>query len=319
MRFTTRGLAPDARVQLWEGHNARALLPLDIRTIDESPMLSEQMNLHLPSVRIADVRGTSQIVERSESFINQHPTGMIAVFFAIEGEAMFLHRGGHMNLLPGQAVVYDADRPFTRAFSRGLREIVLTIPKKIYSDLIGSAGPDLPAIFHFGAGAGTHERALADLLRTTLQMAAATGSAAAPSDLVRSEEEALGLMRLILGSRDSSTVGLLTSARGFIERHLRDRSLGPARVAAAVGVSERQLARYFSDAGTTVSRYITERRLELARDILASPDHWGLSVSEVTAAAGFTNPSHFGRVFRERFGITPLQWRKETRRGHLYD
>ena len=35
-RFTTQGIAPVNRVQLWEGHNAKALISLDIRTLDES-------------------------------------------------------------------------------------------------------------------------------------------------------------------------------------------------------------------------------------------------------------------------------------------
>ncbi|HHU67772.1 MAG TPA: AraC family transcriptional regulator, partial [Corynebacterium sp.] len=40
LRFTTENISPEARVQLWEGHNARALIPLDIRTLDEQPMRS---------------------------------------------------------------------------------------------------------------------------------------------------------------------------------------------------------------------------------------------------------------------------------------
>ncbi|HJD78731.1 MAG TPA: AraC family transcriptional regulator, partial [Corynebacterium pollutisoli] len=92
LRFTTENYSPESRVHLWEGHNARALIPLDIRTLESAPMRSRQTNLHLPSIRMADVTGTSQIVERSEAFINDHPTGMIAVFFALEGEAFFFHR-----------------------------------------------------------------------------------------------------------------------------------------------------------------------------------------------------------------------------------
>ncbi|AGF73456.1 AraC family transcriptional regulator [Corynebacterium halotolerans] len=337
LRFTTRGLSPESRVQLWEGHNARALIPLDIRTIDDSPMRSQQTNLHLPSVRMASVIGTSQIVERSESFISENPTGMMAVFFAVEGEAFFFHRGGHLNLHPGQAVVYDADRPFVRGFSRGLREIVLTIPKDLYAELVGPSGPDLPAVFDFGAGAGASEQALANLLQATLSMVAPPAPVAEPEreaepgqrqaadgrgdlrpNLARAEEDTFGLLRLVLGAPDSSAAGLVASAKNFIERHLADQNLSPARVAAAVGISERQLGRHFADAGTTVGRYIQGRRLELARDLLASPDHGRLTVAEVAVRSGFPSQSHFGRVFRRRFGITPLQWRKEARRGLLY-
>lgn len=141
LRFTTENYSPESRVHLWEGHNARALIPLDIRTLESAPMRSRQTNLHLPSIRMADVTGTSQIVERSEAFINDHPTGMIAVFFALEGEAFFFHRGGHLTLQPGQAVLYDADLPFTRGFSRGLR--AYNLAWKLAAVLKGQAGEDL--------------------------------------------------------------------------------------------------------------------------------------------------------------------------------
>lgn len=154
LRFSTRGIAPGDRVTMWEGHNARALISLDIRTIDESPMHATESNLHLPSLRLAQVTGTPQIVERSESFIRANPTGVVAVFFALEGEAFFYHRGGHESLRPGQALVCDADAPFMRGFSRGLRETVLTIPKDLYRSITGSQAPTSPRIFEFGPGAG---------------------------------------------------------------------------------------------------------------------------------------------------------------------
>lgn len=241
LRFTTHGLSPKNRVQLWEGHNSRALIPLDIRTIEDSPLRAQQTNLNLPSIRMADVFGTSQIVERSETFINDHPTGVVAVFFATEGEAFFFHRGGHISLGPGQAIVYDADRPFVRGFSRGFRELVLTIPRQLYEDLLGPGGPDLPAVFDFGPGAGASEQALARRLQHALAVASAPGLETDPTarhsarmELAQAEEDTLGLLQLILASPGSSPTGVVAAATDFIERHLTDPDLPPSRVAEAL-------------------------------------------------------------------------------------
>ncbi|MGP6174244.1 helix-turn-helix domain-containing protein [Corynebacterium sp. A21] len=323
LRFTTRGIVPDSRVQLWEGHNARALIPLDIRTIDERPMQAEETNLHLPSVRMASVFGSSQIVERTEAFIGDHPTGVIAIFFATEGEAFFFHRGGHISLKPGQALVYDADRPFLRGFNHGFRELVLTIPKARYAEMVEGKGPELPAVFDFSPGGGQGEQALAQLVQSTLDGIAAgkpqhlTHTAPAATSLPGVEEEALGLVRLILGESASSESGLIAAARNHIEFNLNDRDLSPAQIAAAVGISERQLSRIFSEAGTTVGRYILGKRLELAHRALSSVEQDGLSVAEIGHRFGFVSPSHFSRTFRERYSLTPLQWRKESQRQHL--
>lgn len=307
IRFTTEGITPDARVQLWEGHNARALIPLDIRTLDAQPMRSRQTNLHLPAIRVADVTGSSQIVERSESFINEHPTGMIAVFFAIEGEAFFFHRGGQLALRPGQAVVYDADRPFVRGFARGLREVVLTIPRTSFLELDNVRQTPLPLVFDFGPGAGTHEQALARLLRQTLTQVEGPTPVLDPT---LTEQNALSLLSLIVGGQDSAR-GILASAKDYIARHLTDPDLGPGRIAAAVGLSERQLGRYFGEEGTSISRFILGQRVKLAQQLLRDPGQGGLSIGEIAARCGFASQSHFGRVFREQVGTTPLQWRKQ--------
>lgn len=307
LRFSTENITPEARVQLWEGHNARALIPLDIRTLDDQPMRSRQTNLQLPSIRMADVTGTSQIVERSESFINDHPTGVVAFFFALEGEAFFFHRGGHLTLQPGQAVLYDADLPFTRGFSRGLREVVLTIPREQFREIAGPHAPTLPAVFDFGPRGGTHEQALARLIRATITQVSGPQPALDP---LRTEREVLALLRLILGQRDDEA-GILASARDYIDRNLIDPELTPGRVAAAVGLSERQLSRRFAEEGASISRYVQGQRVELAQEILRDPQRQGLSIAEVAARCGFASQSHFGRVFRERIGMTPLQWRKQ--------
>lgn len=323
LRFTTQGIVPNNRVQLWEGHNARALIPLDIRTIDDRPMHAEETNLHLPSVRMASVFGSSQVVERSEGFIQNNPTGMIAIFFATEGDAFFFHRGGHISLKPGQALVYDADRPFLRGFNHRFRELVLTIPKQRYGELVVGKGPELPAVFDFSAGGGQGEQALARLVQAALEGIAIgkpqhiTHTEPTDSPMFGIEEEALGLIKLILGETAGAENGLIAAARDHIEYNITDQDMSPAQVAAAVGISERQLGRIFSEAGTTVGRYMLGKRLELAHHALAAAEQDKISVGEIGRRFGFASPSHFSRTFRERYGLTPLQWRKESRRARL--
>ncbi|MHA2787632.1 helix-turn-helix domain-containing protein [Corynebacterium sp. S7] len=321
LRFSTHGIVPDNRVQMWEGHNAKALIPLDIRTIDERPLQASETNLYLPSVRMASVFGTSQIVERSESFIADNPTGVVAIFFATEGDAFFFHRAGHISLRPGQAIVYDADRPFLRGFNNRFRELVLTIPKQRYREIVGPKGPELPAVFEFGATGNPGEQALARLVKESLarieggQMQHVDYSEPRPWGGL--EDEAIGLIRNVLGDDLSSEEGLISAAKNHIELNIGDRGLSPGQVAAAVGISERQLSRIFSEAGTTVGRYVLNRRLGFAKNALSTPEQDLLSVGDIGKRFGFASPSHFSRTFRERHGVTPLQWRKEAQKQRL--
>ena len=323
LRFSTHGIVPDSRIQMWEGHNAKALIPLDIRTLDNRVLHATETNLHLPSVRMASVFGTSQIVERSESFIADNPTGVIAIFFATEGDAFFHHRGGHIPLKPGQAIIYDADRPFIRGFNHKFRELVLTIPRQRYFDIVGPQRPTLPVCFEFGATGNPGEQALARLVNTALRQiehgnVQSVGSPVVPEkSWTEIEEEAFGLLRNVLGDGPSSGDGLIAAAKSHIELNIADRDLGPGQIAAAVGISERQLSRIFAEAGTTVGRYVLQQRLEFAQQALSAREQDMISVAEIGQRFGFSSPSHFSRTFRERFGMTPLQWRKESQRQSL--
>jgi AraC-like DNA-binding protein len=310
LRFSTQGIAPLSRVQLWESHNAKALISLDIRTLDESPLHASEVNLQFPSLRLAQVQGTAQIVERSESFIRENPTDVVAVFFALAGDAFFYHRGGHEFLKPGQAIMYDADLPFMRGFARGLQELVLTIPRSLFRELSGGKAMNQPVRFDFGPGAGSQGQELARMIRQTV------ASELEPADDV--EQSLLELFRLIAsGNKEGTAAGYLAAAKGYVERHLGDPALSTPEVAAAVGISERQLGRAFAEADLTLGRYVLELRLDRGRELLASPAGAALSIGEISARLGFSSQNYFSRAFKERFKATPLQIRKATRAGVL--
>ena len=54
-----------------------------------------------------------------------------------------------------------------------------------------------------------------------------------------------------------------------------------------------------------VKRFVTDQRLARSFHDLASPGVSGQRVKDVAEAWGFFNASHFNRLFRQRFDITP--------------
>ena len=57
----------------------------------------------------------------------------------------------------------------------------------------------------------------------------------------------------------------------------------------------------------TPGKWLTEKRLEHAQMLLS---YSKLSISEVTYNSGFENVSHFSRIFKEKFGSSPLRYKK---------
>lgn len=309
LSFSTEALPVDGRIELWERHNSEALLPLDIRTLDEKPMTASQSNLVLPSMRLAGVQGTSQIVERNESFIRANPTGVVAVFFALEGDAFFVHRGGMVTLRPGQAVVYHGDRPFTRGFPTGLRELVLTIPEVQFTEAFGIPEDKLPFVFDFGPSASPGERSLATLLFDTVGLKSGP-VCAEPVEIAAVQERLLALLQNVLTGSLANEGSLVAMGKDVIERRFNDPNLSVEEIAAGVGISARHLARAFAQEGLTIGGYLRWRRIVVAQMMLRDPHTAGLSVGEVGARCGFSSSSSFTRAFREEVGKPPLAWRK---------
>lgn len=79
-------------------------------------------------------------------------------------------------------------------------------------------------------------------------------------------------------------------------------------MAAVIGVSSSQLRRLFADQlGATPRQRLCNLRLEAAARLLADP---GIRIKEVQMRVGISDASHFCRDFRERFGVSPSEYRE---------
>lgn len=80
-----------------------------------------------------------------------------------------------------------------------------------------------------------------------------------------------------------------------------------ARLARTAGINEKKLKSGFRRlVGSTVHAYLEATRLDSAARLLRS----GHSVTETALAAGYANPSHFAKQFRQRHGLPPRAWLK---------
>jgi len=96
----------------------------------------------------------------------------------------------------------------------------------------------------------------------------------------------------------------------YIESHLRDPNLNPTTVARACKITARYLHHLFTTESETVTQYIQRRRLEeCARALIAAPLRTRL-VTDIAFDHGFNSLTHFGRVFRHQYGLTPSEYRR---------
>ena len=102
------------------------------------------------------------------------------------------------------------------------------------------------------------------------------------------------------------------AARDYIEACL-DQTFSLAELERATGHDRWRLSRDFRAMfGASPYRYLILRRLERARGLLLA----GRPGAEVAAACGFADQSHFGRLFRKTWGLTPNAWLKVMKPAH---
>ncbi|MFI6445715.1 helix-turn-helix transcriptional regulator [Kitasatospora sp. NPDC050543] len=109
---------------------------------------------------------------------------------------------------------------------------------------------------------------------------------------------------------EAAQVSLSLQIRAFINEHLPDPGLSPDSIARAHHVSVRYLHKLFQHEGTSVHRWIQQRRLEEARRELSKQGRAAVTIASVAHRWGFVDPAHFSRSFRAAYGMTPREWRE---------
>jgi AraC-like DNA-binding protein len=109
------------------------------------------------------------------------------------------------------------------------------------------------------------------------------------------------------GLRAARKITVLNAMDGL----LGERDLSARLVATSLGVSARYIHILLKDTGLTFAQHLIEKRLTQVAAQLRDRD-CGLRISDIAAAAGFGDLSHFNRNFRRRFGTTPGRMRKSA-------
>lgn len=100
----------------------------------------------------------------------------------------------------------------------------------------------------------------------------------------------------------------IVKAKRFISDHYEDVNLNLAKVAEYVGLNEKYFTSRFSkETGETFSNYLTELRIQKARELLKNTN---FKVYEIAEMVGYYNVEHFNRMFKKQSGVSPSKYRK---------
>ena len=106
----------------------------------------------------------------------------------------------------------------------------------------------------------------------------------------------------------SKSIGQLV--KRYIKHNL-SRKLTLSQIAKSLHCSTVTLTEHFrNEFGITVNEYITQKRMELARQLLLTTD---APLRQIASSVGFADVEYFSRTFKKHHGESPARWRRQKR------
>lgn len=103
-------------------------------------------------------------------------------------------------------------------------------------------------------------------------------------------------------------------AMELITEQLAEVTLSAESIASSIYISRRQLDRLFqAETGMSLVNYIWDRRLLASAEMLQDPKRNGYTVIDIALNSGFKDAAHFTRAFKQKYQMTPKQWRLSPR------
>lgn len=93
----------------------------------------------------------------------------------------------------------------------------------------------------------------------------------------------------------------------YVVKHYKE-DISLNQIALNLGFSSSYLTKVFNKVEhITPSVYVRNYRMDIAKQLLSKPD---ATLNTVSAAVGYSDPFHFSKSFKQTFGISPSEYRK---------
>lgn len=295
----------------WQHAISEAFVPLEVRSTARDntvPFFGTLRSTSLGAFQLSEVAGQQAEVRRTPATIKRSDPGMIKVGVQLAGEGTLIQHDREAHLTPGDFAIYDTSKPYELHFGQQFSMFVLMFPR----DLLRCASRDLPSVIARRIRGSGGMGALVSTFLTNLHDAVGIDTLSTSRVL---EDAVVDLLVAALhaevppsGAKEST---LLRGAQSFIEANLDDTTLDTALVASQHHVSTRYLQKTFESAGHTVAGWIRTSRLEKCRQDLADVHLTGESIGAICARYGLVNSSHFSKLFKETYGMSPRAYRAQ--------
>ena len=310
---TFSSLPPSEQFDAWHDAVSKAFVPLDATSRTEGVFGGTLANRTVGAVQISDVAGGAVDVYRSAQAIRRFDPGYLKLGMQLRGYGLVTQDGREAPLTPGDFALYDTRRPYQLGFNSEFRMLVVMFPRELLNlrsdDLAKVTARRVSGCRGVGGLVSPFLNKLANELRSE-QIAPTFELSSAVLDLLAAAfSDQFGCESPI--RPETRHHALILQIKAFIDGRLDDPELTTATIAAAHYISPRYLQKLFEADGSTVTDWIRRRRLDHCKRELLDPRNAAESISKIAARWGLLDSSHFSRLFRATYGMSPREFRSE--------
>ncbi|MEM9257809.1 MAG: helix-turn-helix domain-containing protein [Pseudomonadota bacterium] len=263
-------------------------------------------------LRISSITADAQRVHRGDQQIQRAGSNMIKLNVHIGGTGRVLHQAGATELAVGDCMLVDPNQPYVLEFNSAFRQLCIQIPawslrEHLAMPLEAALGTRLSLVDRSGT-----------VLRAALEQMLVKAAGNTEGNTAHTElflqvlshtlAECLGLSKSY-GCPTRSMNRLIVDLRQYLGCNFRQDDISPTQAAKHLGCSVRNVHKICHNEGTTFGKLLLDARLSAVSRALAGGSD--ARISELAFESGFNDISHFNKVFRCRFGVSPTEFRRQ--------
>lgn len=312
--FSSTQHSPQDAFAMWRSAISEQFVPLRPEPVRPlATFFAELRRSAIGPLTLSEVRSTGQHVHRDRAEIARSRAETLFLNVQVDGESGLVYGDRAVSTRRGDLFIVDGRRPFLLACETPMRHLCLAIPRE--------ALPDRSLEWDRTHGLAIHagQDTVTDLLRDYLCSLAAAGDGLEQQVGREIADHVMSLVAFVTARyrtdarlpREAVRAAVFARACRVIDRRLCDPDFDPAALAQAMRVSLRYLQLLFQEHATSPMREIVRRRVALSMRVLRDAAYRHRTITDIAFASGFSDASHFGRVFVATTGQTPREWRRQ--------
>lgn len=310
LTWASADFAPASQFDAWESALNASHLPWALDRVHAERFGARMRLKDFGGLRVVSCECEPCSGRRRSRQIGRGEGEYFGALLLLSGEERVRQSGHALVLRPRSLMIWDSTKDIDFEVAADIKKVTVFIPRDRvasgseaflrHCDRVIDCGRGVPAVLasHLGALAGE----LGSIDHRT-----GTAAVDLTVDLIASALEASEAPGLSAGQG-----GLLSDIEAYVLDNLADPGLTPDGIARHFFISTRYLHLLFARSDRTVCRFIAEHRLDRARRELIRTAPSGEPITRIAADVGIDDPAHFSRLFKQRFGVSPRQLRKEA-------